>query len=120
MNHNVVFEIPDELSLLEFFGVGPSESVPRDGYWSYDVTDENNDTLNVSFNVLERSFQTILYVRDREIARLLQEGAVKMFITQVDDRAILTCKFEFENAESSLQIEVSPKIKLHLGTLVVE
>lgn len=70
----MIFETAGELELLDFFWSEPKEAAPQDGYWCYRVQDDQRVGLRFSFNVLERSVQTTLFVNDREVEVVSQEA----------------------------------------------
>lgn len=62
MATNRAFEVPKESELVEFFGAEPTERSVKDGFWAFAVTDERGVKLRFSFDLYERSVQTMLSV----------------------------------------------------------
>jgi hypothetical protein len=111
------FKVPDELELLDFFGVEPLESAPEDGYWCYEVTDQFKVRARVSFSIFERSLQIVLSCNDREIMTVSQEGAVKLTTFETSSGLTLHCEFVYADAHSAVSIQVRPEIKVNWSIL---
>jgi hypothetical protein len=111
------FEIPNELALIEFFGVEPLEFAPKDGYWCYEITDQYQIRARVSFSIFERSLQIILFCNDREVMTVSQEGAVKLSTFKANSGLTLHCEFTYADAHSAVSIQVKPEIKVNWSTL---
>lgn len=124
-----MFDTPSELELLGFFWSEPSEAVPEDGYWCYRVQDDRRVGLRFSFNVLERSVQTSLFVDGREVQVVAQEGAMRMVVIKGDDK-FLRCEFGTPDplgveetgtmvTKGVVDVWVRPAIRVHWSTLVL-
>lgn len=118
INSKKKFQIPDELSLLDFFEAEPLECDSQDGYWCYEITDDSGTALKTSFNIIEGSFQVILHINAREIIRISQEGAVQLKILEDLSGKILRCEFDYVNANSRVDIKVKPLIDVKWSTLL--
>jgi hypothetical protein len=112
------FQVPDELTLLNFFKAEPIEAEPKDGYWCYEVTDDSNTALKVSFNTIEESFQLLLLINNREVIRISQEGAIQLEILENLTNKILRCEFKYVNAYSKVEIKIKPLINVKWSTLL--
>lgn len=98
----VVFRIPEEFELLAFFGKDPIERT-ADGYMCYQVINPHGVTLRFSFDVSQRSVQTVFSIGAKTIATVSHEGATKM---AVDD--LLSCEFVSNGARTLLKVEPAP------------
>lgn len=107
------FDVPDEIELLQFFGVEPAERSVEDGYWCYEVADERGVRLRLSFNMLERSVQTALSLGSTPLAMVSHEGAVRLHV----DAATLRCEFISREWMTALALVVRPTIELEWSTL---
>jgi hypothetical protein len=114
------FQIPDELSLLEFFESGPKDSEPSDGYWCYEFIDSTGMKLRLSFDAHEASIQTAILKGDQSIATVVQEGATRLFITNSELGQILKGEFNSRNSHTTLLVELRPIIKVQWSTLMDE
>jgi hypothetical protein len=103
---------PDDLELLEFFESEPIESVPSDGYWCYEFTDENGLGIRLSCNALAKSVQTVLLVNGREIETVVHEGAEEMKI----ENGALQCSFALDQL-TQLEIKVRPDVAVQWSSL---
>ena len=117
-NNKQIFEIPDELSLIEFLEVEPVEAAPADGYWCYEVADRADVKLRLSFNVNERSLQTSIFLRDRNIATVSREGAARLYIAETKAEKFLKCDFFDKSSQSVVKIYVRPEIQVLWSTLI--
>ena len=111
------FEVPDELSFLESFGVEPLESAPEDGYWCYRLADGAGGAVRLSFNVLERSLQTIQEFGGVGKATVSCEGAVSLRLA--DDGTSLNGECRSEGSRTTLELQVMPHVEVTWATLVV-
>ena len=107
------FTYPDELALLEYFASEPTDRVPNDGYWLYEVTDKRGITLRFSFNTHEHSVQTVLLLSGEIIETVCHEGAEALTI----DGKNLNCIFKFEDSKALLVIKLEPYITISWSTL---
>jgi hypothetical protein len=110
---NFEMRVPDVTDLSEFFGSEPLEQSAEDGYWCYEYTDEFEIRIRLSFNIYERSLQTVLSAQDRQIAIVVHE--------QADDLAIrdgcLSCAFSSENAKTTLTVCLHNGVSVKWSTL---
>jgi hypothetical protein len=95
------FDVPDEVELLEFFGDDPVERSVEDGYWCYVMTDERGLTLRFSFNIYERSVQTIVSLGGARVARVSHEAADRMVVRD----GKLVCEFSSDGSKTTLSVE---------------
>jgi hypothetical protein len=113
-----IFEIPSELSLLEFLEVEPLEAMPDDGYWCYELIDQFGTMLKLSFNTHERSLQTIVLKDHRKTMSVSQEGAVRLSIIEAGAGYILRGDFQYQDAFSMVEIQIKPEIVVCWSTLL--
>lgn len=118
MSETPLFQVPDELAFLEAFEVEPSEALPKDGYWCYELVDQQGTTLRLSFNVFERWIQTELLVGGHKISRVAQEGAIRLSFTRNAEGPALEGKCQYRNAFSTLTVQVKPRILAEWVTLL--
>lgn len=115
-----LFQVPDQAAFLESFGIDPVEAIPHDGYWCYEITDQYDTTLRLSFNTHERSLQTTILLRGRKIETTSQEGATSLEIFEKNGERALRGEFDVDSAQSSVEIEVKPAILMKWSTLVTQ
>ena len=120
MQTNERFSVPDEYLMLEIFEQEPSEASPEDGFWCYEMTDDNGITLKFSFNQFDRSVQTTILINGRDIQTVCQEGAVSLTPVLKDGGRGLRGKFQFGNEASTLEIQLVPEIKVKWSALLNE
>jgi hypothetical protein len=102
------FEIPDEVTLLEFLGVEPVERSTMPHYWCYELTDDEGAHLRLSFDMLERSVQTIMKLRDQPLCLVVHEGATRMYVGD----GKLRVEFNIRGAITKLEIGVGPHLSI--------
>ncbi len=107
------FEVLDELELLEFFGADPVERSVENGYWCYVVTDERDVTLRFSFNIRERSVQTVVSLAGANIASVSHEAADRMVVRD----GKLRCEFSSEASKTALSVETGRSLSVVWSTL---
>lgn len=107
------FIVPDEIELLEFFGVEPTERSADGGYFCYEVVDSRNVGLRFSFNLFEQSVQTTLRLADAPLATVVHEGAQEMHVSG----HTLTCRFSYAGGHSTLVVRFDTSIGLDWSSL---
>jgi hypothetical protein len=107
------FAVPDEIELLEFFGVEPVERSIDDGYWCYEIVDARGVQLRFSFNIFERSVQTTLTLTGTPLATMVHEGAQSMTISG----HTLTCRFSYQGGRATLVLRFNGSICLEWSSL---
>lgn len=120
MQNIQVFQVPDELSLLDFFEIEPLDSIPKDGYWCYEIIDELDTKLRISFNTHEESLQTILYRGEQTLITVVNEGAIRLSIIDINKDKILEGEFRYANAHTKVVIQIKPVITVQWSTLIDE
>jgi len=110
------FRALDEVELLEFFGVEPVAHAVEDGYWCYEVLDERGVTLRFSFNLYERSVQTVLSLGGSPIATVSHEGAVRMVVRE----GKLQCEFSTNGERTTLTVEIGASLCVRWSSLRTE
>jgi hypothetical protein len=106
------FVVPSELELLEFFGADPSER-SEDGYYCYEVADARGVTLRFSFDVLERSVQTVLSVDGASLCSVSHENATRVRVRE----GALWCDFSSADSKAKLAVELYPRISIRWSSL---
>ncbi len=109
--------VPDPYMILATFGWEPIEDCPEDGYWCYEITDSNQITLRLSWNILERSFRTLLSKNGQTIAVVYYEGDFILTSTKFKDRWGLMAVFTGAGKETTVEIQVDPIICVKWSTL---
>jgi hypothetical protein len=107
------FETPDEDELLELFGAEPIERSVEDGYWCYETADRRGLCLRLSFNIYERSVQTVLSLDGALIERVSHEHAIYMLVRD----GKLHCEFVSVDSKALLTVELGPNLSLEWSTL---
>lgn len=102
------FEVPDETDLIEFFGEEPVEKSVEDGYWCYELTDERGITLRFSFNIYERSVQTVLSVAGERIETVSHESADRLTV----EGGVLRCEFLLATARTTLVVDARDRLSV--------
>jgi hypothetical protein len=116
----VEFIAPNESDFSEHLSVRPIESTPEYGYWCYEFHDSTGTTLRLSFDVTERSLQTLVMCEGREILRICQEGATLLSIIDMDTKKVLRGECVFKDAKTTVEIVVVPHISVSWSTLRTE
>jgi hypothetical protein len=107
------FDVPREAELIEFFGAEPTERSVEDGFWAFTVTDERGVKLRFSFDLYERSVQTMLSVREVVIETVSHELADRLQVKG----AQLQITFTGSDTKTILVVELTPSIKIRWSTL---
>lgn len=102
------FEVPDETDLIEFFGEEPVEKSVEDGYWCYEITDQRGITLRFSFNIYERSVQTVISVAGEKIETVSHESADRLTV----GGGVLRCEFLLSTARTTLVIDPRERLSV--------
>ena len=110
--------VPEDLELVEFFEREPSERVPEDGLYIYEVTDQYGVTLIFSFNKVEGSVQVRLSRQGNDVALFSQEGATTLSVEDDASGQYLRCKFDIDGACADAKISISPSISVKWVTLL--
>lgn len=107
------FETPSEADLVDFFGTEPIDRSVEDGYWSYEITDDSGVLLRFSFNLYERSVQTVLQVAGAAIATVSHESAERLAIRD----NVLRCEFSGSASRTTLIVKLQERISVTWTTL---
>ena len=118
METNNYTVIPEEFELLEFFGAEPVEAYPGDGFWCYERDDGKGRLLRLSFNILEQSIQTILYIDGHEIEAVSHEGAKKIYIAEEKGVNVLRCECECSPIKTVLEVVLEPNLHIKWQSLI--
>lgn len=111
------FAVLDEPELIEFFCVEPIERIGGDGYFCFEVSDDSQNKLRFSYNIFERSVQTVLLGKDnRPMVKTSYEGNVRMSVR----RGILLCEFCDRSTKTTLTISLKDGIEVDWTTLRTE
>ena len=108
-------QAPDELEFLEHFGVEPAEASPSDGFWQYEFSDAVGFQLVLSFDVLERSLQTVLVHDGVQVARMSAEGMVSLSIDENDP--VIRGRCLAPGVEMSVEIRAEPRLSVTWSSL---
>jgi hypothetical protein len=108
------FIVPDEVELLEFFGCEPVEKRP--GFAMYKVSDDRGVELRFSYDLYQRSVETVVSVASELAAKVTHEMAGRMIIR--DGR--LLCELIADGAATTLVVDVSPRVRVVWTTLGTE
>ncbi len=110
------FRVLDEVELLGFFGAEPVVRAVEDGYWCYEVSDSRGVTLRFSFNLYERSVQTVLLLGGTPVATVSHEGAERMLFLE----GRLRCEFSGPGMKTVLTVESGPSLSVAWSSLRTE
>lgn len=113
---NSPFLIPDEAEFLDFFGAEPLECDQEEMYWCYVARDTRGLSLRLSFNILEKSLQTQIFLAETSVITVSHEGATKLSINGGE----LRCDFEYRGARSNLTLRLTPEIQVNWSSLRTE
>lgn len=106
---------PSDLELLEYFESEPVESVPYDGFWSYECTDGDGVTVRLSCNAIAQSIQTDVVVGGRQVVTVVHECAEEIKI----ENDVLFCSFT-QGQLTQLEVRVRPNVSVKWSSLRVE
>lgn len=104
--------VPDDVALLQFFGVEPSES-DSDGYFQYDVADGVGTRLRFSFHLGERSVQTTISVGGNAVVTVSHELASEIALRN----GRMECEFVSADSRTTLTIALGERIAVEWATL---
>lgn len=106
------FEVPDDLSLLEFFGSEPVER--EDGLCFYEASDARGNVLRFSFDIFARSVQTELV--SNECAHVVShENASRLWI----DASGIHADFTVTDQRTLMTVALAPMLRVHWSTIRV-
>jgi hypothetical protein len=113
-----IFEVPSENDFLAAFGIDALESIPEDGFWTYEfIGHDKKCRLILSFNTHETSIQTMLETKEGETNTIVHEDARKLAITNDD---CIEASFWSEKYTTTLHIRIFPKIKVTWSILLAK
>ncbi|KHD11288.1 hypothetical protein PN36_34280 [Candidatus Thiomargarita nelsonii] len=110
---NKRFNYPDEMDFLSVFGVEPLESQPKDGFWCYLLSDDNQRQVKLSFDMPESSIQTTLIIDGLEISTVSSEGAEYL---NINDKTIRG-KCQNDSDVTELLIKFEPHLQVTWSNL---
>jgi len=112
-------EVPSETDFLAAFGVDPVESVPQDGFWCYSFESDSGDAVRLSFNVHERSVQTVWVSNGRTSCTVVHENADQIRINDGDGGAYIFVDFAHKRDEcrTQLRLRVLPELEISWSSL---
>lgn len=118
MSHGFT-KVPPESDFLAAFGVEPAESAPQDGFWCYLFGSENGDVVRFSFNIQERSVQTVWESKGRAACMVVHENADEIRINDSGGKASISVDFAHERDEcrTQLQLRVLPDLEITWSSL---
>ncbi len=112
---NKRFNYPDEMDFLSVFGVEPLESQPKEGFWCYLLSDENQRQVKLSFDMQECSIQTTLIIDSLEISTVSSEGAE--YYRHEDDDKTIRGKCQNDSDVTELLIKFEPHLQVTWSNL---
>lgn len=121
-------ELPTELEMLELLPVVSNYVEEEDSIYWYDFRDEEQTLLRLSFSPLSRSVQTDVFLADRKIVSVCQEGTVylrirpdatgnNMLIGEFGITVYTDPHSEARTARAQLTIHFFPRIEVNWSTL---
>ena len=117
-------EVPDELEMLQALPVIANHVETEDGVFLYDFQDASQTLLRLSFSIIARSIQTDLYVANRLLVSVCQEGAIFLRLRQdKEGNSILLGEFGITlhpaqaSARAKLEVQFYPQILVNWSTL---
>lgn len=113
MPSSTQFLVPDEAELVAFFGVEAKEKRPQDGYWSFEIRTVHGLTFVFSFDVAERSVQTMLSQPGQLEWTVSHELAEQIAISGAELRAT----FSSPGSKTVLSLRLSPSLRTTWSTL---
>ena len=105
---------PDEMDFLSVFGVEPVESQPKEGFWSYLLSDENQRQVKLSLCLPECSIQTTLIIDGLEISTVSSEGAEYL---NIENEKTIRGKCQNESDVTELLIKLEPHLQVTWANL---
>ena len=114
MSAEETFDVPSELELIEWFGCVP---VRHDFQYQYHISDRSNVTLLFSFDVVERSIQTIVTVADAPVVKVVHESARRLWFQEFGKTKLLRAECFPGGHHTQLTIEIEPRIQVEWSTL---
>lgn len=111
-------QVPDELTLLELLEVAPSESRPSEGFWRYELHDNKGIVVELSFDVLERSLQTVIRVGTHVVATISSEGGVSLHPIQLSDKTALRGEFKTQGIRTVLDLKLKPSLEVRWSSIL--
>lgn len=118
MSHGFT-KVPSESEFLAAFGVEPVESARQDGFWCYSFGSEDRDAVRFSFNIQERSVQTVWESKGRAVCTVVHENADEIRINDSGGEASISVDFAYERDEcrTQLQLRVLPNLEITWASL---
>ncbi|MDD9950833.1 MAG: hypothetical protein OXT67_04635 [Zetaproteobacteria bacterium] len=108
---------PDEYELLEFFGVEPYSSKPKDGFWCYEKDYEGGLSLRFSFDIYMGSVQTDITLNSTCISSVCHEGAKTLSLSSESGKKILRCVFKDQGYKRILNLDIEPSCVVTWSTI---
>ncbi|WP_267682562.1 hypothetical protein [Nannocystis sp. SCPEA4] len=84
---------PTEADFLARLGVSPFDARPSDGFWCYRFTSDTGEAVQFSFNMHERSVQTMWLVQERPVCTVVHENAAEIRIVESAGRTSIHVDF---------------------------
>ena len=100
----MIMEVPEETDLLAFFEGDAVEARPSDGYWCYEVCDDDAIELRFSFNTFERSVQTVVQRKGSILCSVSHENATAIRLEGGEKGQRLTVDFQGEGSVGRLSL----------------
>jgi len=104
------FYFPDELTMFELLGVVRLES--EEGFWEYEITDQYQITLRLSFNFIEKYFQTVLSANGRVLQSANQDGVWTLHTLISGGTTALRAEAHYDGSFTTVDIFWKPNIRV--------
>lgn len=110
---------PSETDFLASFGVDPAEALPEDGFWCYLFESDDGDAIRLSFDIHERSVQTVWESKGRVVCTVVHENASEIRINDDGGEASISVDFSHERDECQTQllVRVLPDLEIKWSSL---
>jgi hypothetical protein len=112
-------QVPSENDFLAAFGVEPIESAPQDGFWCYSFESDDGNAVRLSFNIHERSVQTVWMFKGRAVCTVVHENADEIRISNEVGAANISATFAHERDEcrTQLRLQIAPDLEINWTSL---
>ncbi len=115
MSSQQEFLVPTERELLEWFGCPPKGG--SDSRYAFEVVDSVNVKLRFSFDVIQSSVQTTIFINDVPVTKVVHENARKLWLQDIGGRKTLRAEFATKEEVTQLVIEIEPRIRVEWSSL---
>lgn len=118
MSHGFT-QVPSETDFLAAFGVEPVEAAPQDGFWCYSFESDDGSAVRFSFNVHERSVQTVWMSKGRAVCTVVHENADEIRINEGVGSASISATFAHghDGCRTHLRLQIIPDLEISWSSL---